>query len=198
MIPNLTRGTAAQAEKEKEKEKEQPDEAKPVTEVKKGTVSCPNCGTYFDPTIPTSILPINPPKEIQDILLDNLLSARAAAKSSKKRKTAPVSTTTTTIDGIEPEFKVPAKISKTASKETKEKRTSTTTNSAGPGQKTVAQKLADQESKRLKAQEGMSDAVKSMFKSQDGDKRGSGGVADFFGRTYTRVSPSQPFTTRSS
>jgi hypothetical protein len=180
MIPNLTKGPAATIEKEKE----QPDEAKPVTEVKKGTVSCPNCGTYFDPTLSTSILPINPPKEVQDILLDNLLSARAAAKSNKKRKAAPATTTESE------EFKVPAKITKSngtsTSTKLKPERISTTTNSTG--QKTVAQKLADQESKRLKAQEGMSDAVKSMFKSKDGDQRGTGGAADFFGRTYTRVS----------
>lgn len=186
MIPNLTKGPAAAAVGEKEKEKEQPDEAKPVTE-KKGTVSCPNCGIFFDPTLSTSILPINPPKEIQDTLLDNLLSARAAAKSNKKRKATPITSTD------EPEFKVPAKIIKTNTTTTKtkadpEKRISTTTNSTNTGSRTVAQKLADQESKRLKAQEGMSDAVKSMFKSKDGDQRGTGGAADFFGRTYTRVS----------
>jgi hypothetical protein len=54
--------------------------------------------------------------------------------------------------------------------------------------RSVHQKLADQEAKRLKAHEGMSDAVKSMFKSKDGDQRGTGGAADFFGRTFTRVS----------
>jgi hypothetical protein len=54
--------------------------------------------------------------------------------------------------------------------------------------RTVKQKLADQEVKRLKAQEGMSDAVRAMFKSKDGDQRGTGGAADFFGRTFTRVS----------
>jgi hypothetical protein len=179
MIPNLTKGSWVPP-KEKEKE-EKPDEAKPVVEVKGGTVSCPNCGIYFDPTLPTSILPINPPREVQDILLDNLLSARAAAKS-KKRKTAPIES--------EAEFKVPAKISKAKSQEVKERRpiTATTTNSNSNHQKTVAQKLAEQESKRLKAQEGMSDAVKAMFKSKDGDQRGTGGAADFFGRTYTRVS----------
>jgi hypothetical protein len=177
MIPNLTKGPAAI---DKEKEKEQPDEAKPVTTEKKGTVSCPNCGIFFDPTLSTSILPINPPKEIQDILLDNLLAARAAAKSNKKRKAPPISTV-----NDESEFKVPAKITKS---NTKPKVVATTTNSTSTGSRTVAQKLAEQESKRLKAQEGMSDAVKAMFKSKDGDQRGSGGAADFFGRTYTRVS----------
>jgi hypothetical protein len=68
----------------------------------------------------------------------------------------------------------------------------TTTNSTNSGSRTVAQKLADQESKRLKAQEGMSDAVKAMFKAKDGDQRGTGGAADFFGRTYTRVSQRVP------
>lgn len=178
MIPNLTKGPAAAATVEKEKE--QPDEAKPVTE-KKGTVSCPNCGIFFDPTLSTSILPINPPKEVQDVLLDNLLAARAAAKSNKKRKAPPISAI-----NDESEFKVPAKITKS---NTKPKVVATTTNSTNTGSKTVAQKLADQESKRLKAQEGMSDAVKAMFKAKDGDQRGTGGAADFFGRTYTRVSP---------
>jgi Tol biopolymer transport system component len=177
MIPNLTKGPAATVEKEKE----QPDEAKPVTE-KKGTVSCPNCGIFFDPTLSTSILPINPPKEIQDILLDNLLAARAAAKSNKKRKAPPISAV-----NDESEFKVPAKITK-SNTSTKPRVVATTTNSTTTGSRTVAQKLADQESKRLKAQEGMSDAVKAMFKAKDGDQRGTGGAADFFGRTYTRVS----------
>jgi hypothetical protein len=176
MIPNLTKGPAAMVEKEKEL----PDEAKPVTE-KKGTVSCPNCGIFFDPTSSTSILPINPPKEVQDVLLDNLLAARAAAKSNKKRKAPPISAV-----NDESEFKVPAKITKS---NTKPKVVATTTNSTTTGSRTVAQKLADQESKRLKAQEGMSDAVKAMFKAKDGDQRGTGGAADFFGRTYTRVSP---------
>ena len=178
MIPNLTKGPAAAVTVEKEQE--QPDEAKPVTE-KKGTVSCPNCGIFFDPTLSTSILPINPPKEVQDVLLDNLLAARAAAKSNKKRKAPPISAITD-----ESEFKVPAKITKS---NTKPKVVATTTNSTNTGSRTVAQKLADQESKRLKAQEGMSDAVKAMFKAKDGDQRGTGGAADFFGRTYTRVSP---------
>jgi uncharacterized Zn finger protein (UPF0148 family) len=176
MIPNLTKGPAATVEKEKELS----DEAKPVTE-KKGTVSCPNCGIFFDPTLSTSILPINPPKEVQDILLDNLLAARAAAKSNKKRKAPPISA----VNDTESEFKVPAKITKS---NTKPKVVATTTNSTNSGSRTVAQKLADQESKRLKAQEGMSDAVKAMFKAKDGDQRGTGGAADFFGRTYTRVS----------
>jgi hypothetical protein len=181
MIPNLTKGSWVPP-KEKEKE-EKPDEAKPVVEVKGGTVSCPNCGIYFDPTLPTSILPINPPREVQDILLDDLLSARAAAKS-KKRKAAPVESEAGS--GVVAEFKVP----KVKTQEVKERRptTATTTNSNSNHQKTVAQKLAEQESKRLKAQEGMSDAVKAMFKSKDGDQRGTGGAADFFGRTYTRVS----------
>ena len=178
MIPNLTKGPAAAATVEKETE--QPDEAKPVTE-KKGTVSCPNCGIFFDPTLSTSILPINPPKEVQDVLLDNLLAARAAAKSNKKRKAPPISAVTD-----ESGFKVPAKVTKS---NTKPKIVATTTNSTNTGSKTVAQKLADQELKRLKAQEGMSDAVKAMFKAKDGDQRGTGGAADFFGRTYTRVSP---------
>jgi hypothetical protein len=180
MIPNLTKGPAATVEKEKEL----PDDAKPVTE-KKGTVSCPNCGIFFDPTLSTSILPINPPKEVQDILLDNLLAARAAAKSNKKRKAPPISA----VNDNESEFKVPAKITK-SNTNSKPKVVATTTNSTSTntGSRTVAQKLADQESKRLKAQEGMSDAVKAMFKAKDGDQRGTGGAADFFGRTYTRVS----------
>jgi hypothetical protein len=51
----------------------------------------------------------------------------------------------------------------------------------------VHQQLADQEKKRLAAQAGMSDAVKAMFKpkEKEDDRKGN---ADFFGRTFTRVS----------
>jgi hypothetical protein len=178
IIPNLTKGTAVQSVKDKE---EIPNEAKPVVEAKKGTVACPNCGLYFDPTLPTSILQINPPKEVQDILLENLLTARAAAKSSKKRKA-------TTTDTTESELPTKSKTKTKAKGDKAEIREKRPTMNTDGMHKTVAQKLADQEQKRLKAQEGMSDAVRSMFKSKDGDQRGTGGAADFFGRTFTRVS----------
>jgi uncharacterized Zn finger protein (UPF0148 family) len=180
IIPNLTKGVGAGAIP-KEQREEKPDEAEPVLE-KIGTVACPNCGTYFDPTLPTSITPINPSKEVQDVLLESLLTSRAAAKSgsSKKRKVTAIDTDA----DLKPKVKAPKEAKGIR---TEKAATNTSTNTDGMA-RTVQQKLADQEQKRLKAQEGMSDAVKAMFKSKDGDQRGSGGAADFFGRTFTRVS----------
>ncbi|EIW70509.1 hypothetical protein TREMEDRAFT_23472, partial [Tremella mesenterica DSM 1558] len=49
-------------------------------------VTCPNCGASFNPTSPTSILPINPTPEVREVLLEHLLQSRAAAKAAKGKK----------------------------------------------------------------------------------------------------------------
>lgn len=188
VIPNLTRGIAAGAVVSEEKS----DEAKPVAEGGK-TVVCPNCAKEFDPTLPTSIQPINPTRAVQDFLLDTLLIARASAKSSKKRKAV----------------ETPA--SKGEAKESKAVKVDAANSSASPAPpsngksisnekqappaptanslpRSVHQKLAEQEQKRMAAQAGMSDAVRAMFKPKDKDKDHHSGNADFFGRTFTRVS----------
>jgi len=178
VIPNLTKGIAAKAVKSDEK----PDEAKPVAEAGK-LVACPNCTKEFDPTLPTSIQPINPTREVQEILLDHLLAARASAKSNKKRKAA--------VDPV-----VETKAARVASASPRPA-SSPAPSSNGRGtppvptanslHRSVHQQLADQEKKRLAAQAGMSDAVKAMFKpkAKEDDRKGN---ADFFGRTFTRVS----------
>lgn len=200
IIPTLTKGVGAKAVPKEERD-DKPDEAKPVVEAKKGWVTCPNCGTSFDPTLPSSILPINPSREVQDVLLENLLTSRAAAKSGKKRKAAAVGVidsdapaTKTKIvkeerDGTPP---VAAKSSSKSASPAPTPGSGRATPTANTLARSVHQKLAEQEAKRLKAQEGMSDAVKAMFKSKEPDQRGTGGAADFFGRTFTRVSPSPP------
>lgn len=190
IIPKLTKGVGIKALPKEARDDQSPDEAKPVVAAQDGFVSCPNCGTPFDPTLPTSIAPINPPREVQDELLEHLLTTRAAAKSNKKRKA-----TTTLENGA------PAGKTKVAKEEGLANRPSSKSASASPAPgsgratptantlaKSVHQKLADQEAKRLIAHEGMSDAVKAMFKSKEPDQRGTGGAADFFGRTFTRVS----------
>ena len=195
IIPKLTKGVGIKAVSKEEQNDLKPDESKPVVAAEDGTVSCPNCGTMFDPTLPTSIAPINPPREVQDVLLEHLLTTRAAAKSSKKRKA------TTTENGVAGGKAKLAKEDDVNGTQSAPNRSSSKSASASPAPgsgratptantlaKSVHQKLADQEAKRLKAHEGMSDAVKSMFKSKEPDQRGTGGAADFFGRTFTRVS----------
>ena len=181
IIPSLTRGLF-----QKPKSDEVPDEAKPVAGEAK-VVACPNCTKEFDPTLPSSVLAINPPKDVQDDLLDNLLVARATAKSGKKRKAA-------AVEGVKVDGEA-----KEAKKEKKEKEAKAARSGSGtpvPGvphntaphnslARSVHQKLAEQEQKRLQAQAGMSDAVKAMFKSKE-DKDERRDHADFFGRTFTR------------
>jgi hypothetical protein len=197
IIPKLTKGSGIIKPISKEEQSDlKPDEAKPVVKSQDGFVACPSCGTMFDPTLPTSIAPINPPREVQDELLENLLTTRASAKSSKKRKAI------TTENGV-PTGKVKVAKEEGAREVTPgvPNRPSSKSTSASPAPgsgratptantlaKSVHQKLADQEAKRLIAHEGMSDAVKAMFKSKEPDQRGTGGAADFFGRTFTRVS----------
>lgn len=153
--------------------------------------ACPNCTKVFDPTLPVSVHPIYPPQEVQDLLLEALYTARAAQKANKKRKKEK--------DGKENMGEKVAKIAKVKAekgeKGEKEKdrsasgspapgtRPSTASGSLG---RSVQEKLAESERKRLAAQEGMSDAVKSMFRKKEPGKKGD--VADFFGRTFNRVS----------
>lgn len=200
IIPNLTKGKGIKAVPKEERD-DKPDEAKPVVASSDNkTVACPNCGTSFDPSLSTSILPINPSRDIQDILLEDLLTARAAAKSSKKRKAAAVVSHADEAEG-ETITSTNGTVKAAKRDENGERKASFKSASPAPGtgsgratptantlNRSVHQKLADQEVKRLKAQEGMSDAVKAMFKSKEPDQRGTGGAADFFGRTFTRVS----------
>lgn len=192
--------------REREEKEEKPDEAKPVvtTDVSSPSklVACPNCGASFDPTLPESILPINPTRAVQEVMLEALLTARAAAKSSKKRKAMAVETVTAVTDD---HSMPPAKMPK--SKDEAQPRSASHSASPAPtGQgrssgtppvsgtvknnlhRSVHQKLAEQEKKRMEAQAGMSDAVKSMFAPKDTEKTKMGGAHDFFGRTFTRVS----------
>ena len=175
---------------------EKPDEAKPVVEVS-ATVVCPNCGKELDPTLPTSILPINPSKEIQETLLEQLLLSRATAKASKKRKAAAsIDIPPTKTAKISPptESRSPALANGAARPDNRDASLlrSTPNRSTPPVSmqstlnRSVHHKLAEQEQKRLAGQVGMSDAVKSMFKPKEEGKRG--GAQDFFGRTFNRVS----------
>jgi hypothetical protein len=128
-------------------------------------VACPNCGKQFDPTSPASIQPLNPPSADQELLLENLLATRAATKSkSKKRK-----------NGVE-EVVGPAKVAKPRIEQSSAMAAS------------IRAQLKEQEELRLKAMEGMSDAVKAMFKPKEKGKDHHSGNEDFFGRTFTRVS----------
>lgn len=198
IIPTLTKGVGIKAVPKEERD-DKPDEAKPVVEGKEGMVACPNCGISFDPRLPTSIAPINPSKEVQDVLLEELLTTRAAAKSSKKRKAAAVGAVESDIAATKTKVVKAERDGNTPTSVKPNPKSASPAPTPGSGRATpiantlnrsVHQKLADQEVKRLKAQEGMSEAVKAMFKSKDGDQRGTGGAADFFGRTFTRVSPS--------
>lgn len=188
VIPNLSRGTAAASASE-----EKPDEAKPVVEEEKGKlVTCPNCTKEFDPTLPTSILPINPSKAVQDTLLDNLLIARATAKSSKKRKAAAVEAPTSNGEAksarVDSSSPVPSRKDSASPAPSTNGKRSTPAPQSNSLHRSVQQKLAEQEQKRLVAQEGMSDAVRAMFKPKEKGKDYHAGNADFFGRTFTRVS----------
>jgi hypothetical protein len=163
------------------------------------TVACPNCGKDIVPSDPNLVLPINPPPEVQDALLDQLLAARAAAKTGKKRK-ADKGEKGEKVDKAAEE----GKPSKAARVEGKAKLAAANgrTNGASPApngsgrstptedgapkhNQTVRQKLAEQEQKRLAAQANMSEAVRSMFRPR-GDPKDQ--TTEFFGRTFNRVS----------
>ncbi|WWC61981.1 uncharacterized protein I303_104568 [Kwoniella dejecticola CBS 10117] len=186
IIPSLTKGISAK----KNDQELTPEQAKAVVpQESKKEVACPNCGKSFDPTLASAIIPINSPKETQDLLLENLLLSRAAAKSSKKRKNAEK------IDGdlVEPVTKATKK-SATDGMSPIPRVNSPSINANGGAQahanggsgmsRSVQEKLAEQERKRLKAQEGMSEAVKAMFKPKNEGKKS--GADEFFGRTFTR------------
>ena len=202
--PSVTPKTAGEAA----------DEAKPVTTPPGGadaeadkTVACPNCGKDIIPAKSDAVLPINPPEEVQEMLLMDLLSARAAAKANKKRKAGPADS----VEGAAAEAEKKAKKDEArkgakrllaagdGSRETTPRSSGATPapaskegQRAGTGMPTtVKQKLAEQEQKRLAAQANMSEAVRSMFKSKR-DPNVKDETTEFFGRTYTRVS-AHPF-----
>ncbi|WVQ81735.1 hypothetical protein IAT38_003860 [Cryptococcus sp. DSM 104549] len=182
VIPTLTKGIGAKALQSDET----PEEAKAVTKPEGAEVACPNCNKVFEPTTINSILPINPTKEVQDVLLENLLTTRAAAKSaksSKKRKAAVADDASAAPSPAATE--PPAKAARVSSS-SPAPRVVPTVNAPASLARSVHDKLAEQEMKRLKAQEGMSEAVKSMFKPKNGEKTKMGGAEDFFGRTFTR------------
>ncbi|WVO15936.1 hypothetical protein L204_103601 [Cryptococcus depauperatus] len=180
IIPNLTKGIAAKtvgdeiSEEAKIADKENHQDAREV--------ACPNCGKPFDPTATTSIIPINPSREVQDVLLVHLLSTRAAAKAlktSKKRKADKPTSEKAIGSATEPPLKS-VKISTSGTTS----RVVPSVNTPASVARSVHEKLAEQEQKRLKAQEGMSEAVKAMFKPKTNTKKS--GAEDFFGRTFTR------------
>jgi hypothetical protein len=191
VVPNLSRGTAASAVISDDKA----EQAKPIVEAQ-DKVACPNCTKEFDPTPANSILPLNPSKNVQDALMDQLLISRAAAKSSKKRKAAVADTAVDGVQKVNGDGVVDGDIPKKAARKSEVPHRSTASPASNPtadGKSTlhrsVHQKLAEQEQKRLAAQAGMSDAVKAMFKPKEEEKRG--GAAEFFGRTFNRVSLSE-------
>ncbi|WWC69994.1 uncharacterized protein I206_103938 [Kwoniella pini CBS 10737] len=183
IIPNLTKGITAKTI-ENELTPEQPKSV--ISEGDNKEIACPNCGKSFDPRPTSAILPINPPKETQDLLLENLLIARASAKSSKKRKNAEK------IDGdsigkpVTKASKISAEDGKSPIPRVNSPSISANSNGGSGMPRSVQEKLAEQERKRLKAQEGMSEAVKAMFKPKNEGKKS--GADEFFGRTFTRVS----------
>lgn len=203
VIPNLTRGVPAKSSSAATDEA--PDAAQPVVEKKESeVVACPNCGKDILPTESGTVSPINPSREVQEDLLEQLLLSRAAAKAGKKRKAGAMASKGES-NGVSGEGDVkavsagrngtPAESEAGPLPKQKAARTTATPAPAptintldpgGSGRQSVAQKLAAQEQKRLAAQAGMSDAVKSMFKGKESEK--TGGAADFFGRTFNRVS----------
>ncbi|WVQ99520.1 hypothetical protein IAU59_006656 [Kwoniella sp. CBS 9459] len=198
IIPNLTKGIGAKAIATTTDDVPAREEAKPVVTVDTKEVNCPNCGKLFDPTVVTAIIPINPTREVQEVLLDHLLTTRASTKPKKRKNVEKVG-----VDGDKTASPAPGKASEPPAKSA---RTSSASPAPGSGNNTtliksngngngnghgnglarsVAEKLAEQERKRLKAQEGMSEAVKAMFKPKDGGPK-KGGAEEFFGRTFTR------------
>lgn len=175
IIPNLTKGLEA------------------TTESPGDTVSCPNCTKPFDPTSPTSIMPIYPSAEVQDLLLDALLAKRAASKSGKsgkKRKADKGEKSEKAEKGSDAEVSEKKAKKEKADRRDRENRTSSGSPAPRVGvtpsvSRSVQSMLAEQEKKRLAAQENMSDAVKAMFRAKS-DKKDD--TSDFFGRTFTRVS----------
>ncbi|KAL7421944.1 Replication termination factor 2 [Cryptotrichosporon argae] len=194
VIPTLTRGVGARAVRVvKDREIDGLDGSKPVDSARDADgakeVVCPNCGTAFDPMLPNSIMPINPTKEVQEVLLENLLTTRAAAKGAKKRKAAAVGEADAPVKAARTDMQEAKETGKERRSAASRSGTGTPTSAPTPGlapsiARSVHDKLAEQEKKRLAAQAGMSDAVKSMFRSKTETKRG--GADEFFGRTFNR------------
>lgn len=180
VVPNLTKGAAVKVIPKDDA----PEEAKPLVKENATEVACPNCGKTFNPMVTTAIIPVNPPKEVQEVLLDDLLKFRAVAKSSKKRK-ADKSTKANNDTRSPATLEPPAKLARISSS-SPALRASPTVNTPASLARSVHEKLAEQEKKRLQAQENMSEAVKAMFKPKTNEKKS--GADDFFGRTFTRVS----------
>lgn len=160
---------------------------------------CPNCTKPFNPTSRTAVLPINPNPDVQDALLEALLAGRAAAKANKKRKAASSEVKKEGKDGKEVSSKAartgsdsPAPGSKPNSKGVAKPSASVAPSTVG---RSVQDKLAEQEKKRIAAQAGMSDAVKAMFRSKNGDAK-EDAVDSFFGRTFNRVSHLERYLAR--
>lgn len=158
VVPNLTKGSGAKVIPKDDL----PEEGKPVVKENATEVACPNCGKTFNPTLSTAIIPVNPPKEVQEVLLGELLTSRAAAKSSKKRK-ADKSTKANNDIGSPATLEPPTKSARTSSS-SPAPRATPTVNTPASLARSVHERLAEQEKKRLQAQENMSEAVKAMFK----------------------------------
>nr|XP_031863447.1 uncharacterized protein CI109_001323 [Kwoniella shandongensis]KAA5530519.1 hypothetical protein CI109_001323 [Kwoniella shandongensis] len=197
VVPSLTRGVDSTTKNDEDEKNGSPSSGEEGVRAGKKEVACPNCGKSFDPTALNAVLPINPPKDVQDTLLEHLLLTRAATKSSKKRKATTNTNTNPTIsvssengtgngNGVSTE--PPTKTARTAPTSSRSG-TSTPNPALVPsinGPRSVHDKLAEQEKKRLKAQEGMSEAVKAMFRPKDNGGEKKSGVDDFFGRTFTK------------
>lgn len=171
IIPDLTKGPVSALE---------------ATDIPGEPVPCPNCTRPFDPTAPSSIMPIYPPVDAQEALLDVLLATRAASKSSKKRKAGKgEKEENETHLGGEKKVKKDKMLKRDREERTASGSPAPRSGAAPSVSRSVQSMLAEQEKKRLAAQENMSDAVKSMFRPKS-DKKDD--TSDFFGRTFNRVS----------
>ncbi len=212
VVPTLSKGLGVQA-LAKEVRDEVKADAKPLAsgstvavDGEGKSVACPNCGKDFDPTKLDAVLPINPSKEVQETLLENLLATRAAAKSGKKRKAAAV--TAAALGGPTVRLHRAGKYATAPRGATCEAGSSEWCASGAPPahrpspaaaaltaeqmqsnnlHRSVHQKLAEQEQKRLAAQAGMSRG--QSYVSSQRQRMSRGRVrAMTFSPTYTRVS----------
>ncbi|EJT99084.1 DUF602-domain-containing protein [Dacryopinax primogenitus] len=145
-------GSGSGSEKENENEKDTKDSEK-ETEKEAQTekpLACPQCGK---PYLSSQIIPLNPPPSESAHLLSLLLARRASEPKSKKRKLPPSSG--------EPESKKPKAKAK-ATKPVPVQGPSVASNA-------VAHLLKEEEKKRLK--NGMSEAVKSLYKPDSGREK---------------------------
>lgn len=200
LIPTLAKPITPGAE-----DPVQTDGAKPA--VRMPDEYCPKCTKYIVPSDPNLVLPINPPPDVQAVLLERLHAKRAAAKASRKRmaeeaKKAGKGPKRGKGEQADEDGGKPSKVARVEGK-AKVATANGQANGAGPvpttasarstavddgapkHNQTVRQKLAEQEQKRLAAQANMSEAVRSMFKPR-GDPKDQ--TTEFFGRTFNRVS----------